>query len=347
MSAKALTSKAVFSLAYVLISSYLIAHLGIDWWLTGAWELNLGFAVKFLAVCLLQLVVLTVYLSLSPASTKQPGVKRLLLLWLCLFIAYVAATALVSVFLLRHLDLRYIRYFQIMAIPLLQSLVLIWVITPDRVRFSGQAARQIADHPGIVGLLLVGLAFPLAALGFPKHDYLGILGAQSILPAWTGLLLAAAGLFTLLLRRHESFRSAEKIWMAIYSFLSLALAAEIVFPWIDRIPYIAQSTGLQLMQAKFTPLLIYIVSLAVLVKIGHLLRKECKGTGLLFDIAVITIFLVGNIVFLDLYQPYPTPFAQTITRVGIAIASCCILVGVLLKIQTQKVSNKDTLLSHS
>jgi len=253
--------RAVYSLAYVLTSSYLIARLGIDWWLMGTWDFNLQFVTNAVAISALQLLVLSIFLRLSPdqiTANTQPRVKRFLLIWLCLFIAFFLATALTSVFLLKNIDIRYVRYFQLMAIPLLQSLVVIWVITPGSVRFPADAFRQIFSRPGIVGLLLLGIGFLVAGIAFLRHDYLGFLGTQSILPAWTGLQLAVAGIIALALLKHESYKFWEQIWIVGFSCISLAMAVDIVFPGTINIPLISQNSTLMIIQLKFTPIFIFI-----------------------------------------------------------------------------------------
>lgn len=348
--------KAVFGLAYVLLSSYLIAGFGTNRWLMGTWDLNLQFGTHALAASSLQLLVLTLFLRLSPVQNSHPeyvsdqgmpdeplGVKRFLLTWLCLFIPFVLATALTSVFLFKHIDLRYIRYFQLMAIPLLQSLVLFWVLTPGPARFPAHAIRQIFDHRAIAALLLLEIGLVLAGIAFPLHDYLGILASHSILLAWSALQLAIAGIIALALYRHESYRLADKLWIVVFSCMSLAIAVDTIFPWINNIPLIAQNSMLVFVQVKFTKIFIFIAALIVLLKIGHILQLRCKSAGLLLGAAVMILFLIANIFFLDLYQPYPTPFAQTVIRSGISIACTCTLAGILLHLLTVKFSGTATM----
>lgn len=224
--------------------------------------------------------------------------------YLVLVTSLVAATLAISLLVFRHLDFRLTYFGQLIIVPALQALVLMWYTERSvrpRVRM---AVRSLWADPLVRTLLVIDL--PLLAVGWivREHHTLGFGGAATVHVAWIGTKTIAAGLF--LCRAAATIDDAStgrrRLWIAILGVALLAFGAQAFRPWLAALSVLTLGGQSELIRALVVYCGIFAGGLALALRAAHALRPSRPAAALLVESSTAPSFVAAIVVALNWFQ---------------------------------------------
>jgi hypothetical protein len=246
--------------------------------------------------------------------------KRLLTLWMTLFAAFWFTRTVTSALLVQEVARDYGSLFQLVVIPLLQTLVIGWLTRPPGREPLLPPWRRAVRHPAIGA----ALALDLVAVGLSWKSF-------AVTAAWVGLQLAAAGA---LAARIAARRDRDRGWIAALAAALLA-CGPLIAVGVPRYLggyLLPEQPALAQWLAVYAPLAVLGVSLALQAQ-----KALGPAPARWLDLALGLGLLAGMSAVLGLFaRPYlagPWGFAAALCT---ALAGTALLAGLLHPISAEE-----------
>lgn len=240
--------------------------------------------------------------------------KRLLTLWMTLFAAFWFTRTVTSALLVQEVGRDYGSLFELVVIPLLQTLVIGWLTRPPGREPLLPPLRPVVRHPA----LGTALALDLVAVALSWRSF-------TVLAAWTGFKLVAAGALAarIALRRERGWG-----WIAALAAALLACGPLIALgvPRYLADHLLPEQPALAQWLAIYVPLAVLGVSLV-------LQAQKILGPtpARWLDLALGLALLAGMAAVLGLFaRPYLAGAWGFVAALCAALAGTALLAGLLL-----------------
>ena len=259
-----------------------------------------------------------------------------LTVWACLTAALAGTTAVLSIAVFRHLDLRYVTLVQLLIIPTVQTLVVGWVRRQWSLLQLARAARAALRLRLLIVLLILDLGV-LCIDSLGGWFASGVAGTRvGLVALWSALKATGAGalLLAALLRAHGGWR--QRPWLAALAVCALAVAAELCLHWLGAAPDLLHG----LLPKALRWLIIYgslaALGLIVLVRSASTVRDADPVAAFLLDLAAALLFALLLVVVLSLaLHPFLTnPWATLVAILALG-CSTCVLAGSLVAVRAR------------
>ena len=264
-----------------------------------------------------------------------------LAVWACLTAALAGTTAVLTIAVFRHLDLRYVTLVQLLIIPTVQTLVVGWVRRQWSLSQLARAARAALRQRLFKALLILDLGvLCIDSLG---GWFTGDIAEDRcrLIAAWSALKAAGAGalLLAALLRTGRSWRTRP--WLLALAVCALAVAAEPMFHWLGAAPDLLHG----LVPKALRWLIIYgslaVLGLIVLVRSASTVRDADPVAAFLFDLAAALLFALLLVVALSLaLHPFLSDPWATFAAVLALLCGSSACAGSLLVCSTRRPSGE-------
>jgi len=254
-----------------------------------------------------------------------------LVVWACLTAALAATTAVISIAVFRHLDLRYVTLVQLLIIPTVQTLVVGWVRRQWSLSQLAQAARAALRHRLFTVLLILDVGiFCIASLG---GWFAGDIAEDRgrFIAVWSALKAAGAGalLLAALLRTGRGWR--KRPWLLALAVCALAVAAEPCFHWLGAAPDLLHALVPKAVRWLFTYGSLAVIGLVVLVRSAATVRDADQVAAFLLDLAAALLFALMLVVVLNVsLHPFLTEPWATFVAVLTLLCGSSACAGSLL-----------------
>ena len=248
--------------------------------------------------------------------------KRLLILWLTLFPAFWLARTAVSALLWQRIDPGYPAFFQLVTIPLLQTLAIGWVTRgPGPLPLSG-LWREVRRDRRLLELLATDAVVLILGAVFPVLPFPDIAA---------GLQMAAAGILVARLVYREDWTRLEGIRLGALAAALVGAGVVFVYDWLHRVTdyLLFDVPPLRRWLAVDAPLLG--IGIALVLGAQPLLDRRNPTAGTALDLAVGLWLLGAAIAVLGLFgAEAPTEPWTSAAGACTLLASTALLAAVLL-----------------
>jgi hypothetical protein len=260
-------------------------------------------------------------------------------LWIVLFVTVAAVTVLMSVFVFRHIDLRYEMFAGLLIVPGVQALVLhLAARRPDAVAIR-EAAVSAWRHPLVRPVIVLDcLLLGLGWLAW-RHPSLGLAGSISVQPAWMGTkAVAASAFFVPVLVRRAPWWERGVLGTFAAGLCGIGLAA--FWPWLQALPEVLFPAATSRLTVGLRLLLAYgglfVTAVVLLLGTAPVLRRRWPPLALCCDAALALVLLVGVIVVVHFYlRPWVEEPWRSVAMTSGSLASTLLLVCGILAASAQ------------
>lgn len=220
---------------------------------------------------------------------------RFLGLWAVLFLTLATMSAATSLFLFRHVDLRYEVFVAFMVVPPVQALAL--VVLARHVDWSAwfDSARLSWQHPLVAPMLLLDTLLLASGWIVRRHPLLGLSGGTSLQPAWIGTKAIAAALFLLaLVLTRQSIpgrilTSTERLILVVFLVALAAVGVAGFWPWLEWLPdavFRGQTRPALILRWVETYGGVLLITVTLMLVATAVLRRRSAHLGMLGDMAL-------------------------------------------------------------
>jgi hypothetical protein len=257
--------------------------------------------------------------------------KRFLLLWVLLTVVLGATAVAISLVFFHHVDLRYEAFLELLLIPAFQVAILMWARNEWSPAGIATAARESCRHPLIFSLVLADLAILALAWALWDRPLVGIAAQPGLLPSWTAIKIAAAGVILAALAFSPLHSTNQRAWLGLTAALALALSLATWVSWLRLLPALLPGklpTVLRWLAAYGT---MYLLTMAAMLGTGSILSRRSRLAVFPLNAAAGFGFVVALVVAANIFlRPFiPEPWAS-VTRTCLSLAATGTLASTLL-----------------
>jgi hypothetical protein len=257
--------------------------------------------------------------------------KRFLLVWVCLAVVMLVGTALLSLLVFKRIDLRLVALVELLVVPTLQAVVLLWASGEWSFTRLPRLAREAHGHAAVLGFLAFDAVVVALGWAFYSRSLLGVAAVGSLQPAWTGVKTAGVALVAGTLAARGLRRLADRLWLGIVALAALAFAAEPFRPWLGGLATHVLPPALP---TVLRWLVVYgglfVLVMAALVHTGTVLRAGSALGAAFIDAALAVAFIAGLVTVPSIFlKPYLVEPGAAIVRTCVSLAATFTLAGLL------------------
>ena len=235
--------------------------------------------------------------------------KQLIKIWLVLFLSHLFARVTFTYLGFRRIDLRFEVFVQLILVPVFQALVLWWIvyqINPKSVLVALRGA--IKERPFLGTLLLIDCLLIAAGWSMRNRRWADLTREESVASYYTGLKGLAAGTLTIFSGWTRQWSTGERLWLFIFGIGLSAYGSDYFLGWLQPIPDLLYPEWPLLFRWVFVYGLLFLVSIAMLLKIETIWSRRFPTPALILSCATAFALLAATVVVINTFnKPYLSP----------------------------------------